>query len=308
MYLDRDIIRVQSGELFTIYGNYQLNKCIARLSYIPDQSGDRLFEGIPYRKIKSQRVEHPNELTIFSDMDGEQQYIISSEQIISHFSPLQNSRYQGEMHQKRIEFEEHLRKKISDDIRVGFTGSGLLGIMQNGSDYDWIIYSSSQLVDDILQSIFSHPKFEFKNWLDMDGLCKKYSNLKNLTNDDIRKMYVGKKRFGNLFGVNSSFLFVNPNRFYDTYIYPDIICKEYSFSGEISNWQESYFVPSSLIAISKSGISTNLLIWPNLYYAFISPSKDQKSILVEGVGELIDVKGTEYVRIYNHNHYIKLIE
>lgn len=246
-FLDKDIIVDKNQSIYVVFTNYNPPGYVfAYIKYVYTDKG--LWKGyervLPYYGVK-------NLLKLNQRFSYEPCYDVSFP--ILNFSEI---RYHYKPEEK---FEEILKKssntklevtmleiisKIKLNLRIGISGSILLGIHHESSDIDFVIYGKKE-IEDFINNFEGFE--EDKDWI--FETSKNYS----LPIDLVKTLYTKKIR-GVYKGVKYSFLFVDDQ----PWKYCENVCRrvgEIELEGEMSGGDVSSLIyPSSTVFYTEKDI------------------------------------------------------
>ena len=185
-----DFIEAFDGVLFDVKGLvHPPSKIIAFIRYVPDPTGDRKRDGIAYRKVYalSERYallkrDYPQYL-VYDPVFDEYLCEVPIENVKKHFQPinrLRELRHKGasdETERLALNFIKLLKEAGSIPwIKLGISGSILVGLHTPTSDIDPIIYGSESCrkVHAALKTLLGDEKSQVKAY-DLEGLKRLFN-------------------------------------------------------------------------------------------------------------------------------------
>ena len=180
-----DFIEALDGVLFDVKGLvHPPSKIIAFIRYVPDPTGDRIRDGITYRKVYalSERYallkrDYPQYL-VYDPVFAEYLCEVPIEDVKKHFQPINRLRvlrHKGafdETERLALTFIKLLKEGGNIPwIKLGISGSILVGLHTPTSDIDPIIYGSENCrkVHAALKTLLGDEKSQVKAY-DLEGL------------------------------------------------------------------------------------------------------------------------------------------
>ena len=335
--IEGDYLETKDTSLyFDIKGlNHPRDKIICYIRFIPDEFGDRLKDGIKYKKVydleERDRLitkKYPQYRFYFPEYDMALQSV-KIEDIKKIYSPreylklLKNKNYLDNIEEKALELCNLLTSEgnIPED-QIGITGSPMIGLNLNNSDIDLIIYGTK-----VCYNLQKHLKvlFSKKNHLRQYTL-KEYEkhfewrvggsdiSFENFIRTEQRKLHQGKF-------IDTDFFIryiKSPKDWKDDfYQYRFKNLGRISLVAKIINSEDGLFTPCSYkincekIIKSDSNLDKNQSELNEVFSyrgRFCEQAKDGEKFLIDGKLEQVHYKdNTHYRVILTHQILDKMV-
>ena len=335
--IEGDYIETKNASLFfDVKGLlHPIDRKICYIRFIPDKNGDRVKDGINYKKVYDlEEREHlikkkyPQYQFYIPEYDMELQ-CVRNEEIKKIYSPreylnlLENKNKLTKFEKKSLELCKLLTSEagIPDD-QIGITGSPMIGLNLKDSDIDLIIYGTK-----VCQNLQEHLKSLFKKANQLRQFTiKEYEKHyewrvggSNISFDQFIKTEKRKLHQGKFHGIEFFIRYIkNPRDWKGTfYQYKFKNLGRVSLIAEILNNEDGIFTPCSYKIKCEKIISSEIDFQEkysklNELFSyrgrFCEQAKVRERFLINGKLEEVHYKGNNHYRVMlTHQKFDKMI-
>lgn len=295
-----DMIKLISGEILSICGNFDGPWYRARLAFYPNAATTRMIDGVSYRKASYETGYRIPSCQKVLNLRGEQHFIVHRTQIVRIYRA--SKAFEGLSHEnaKRCQCFIDLLKnacRLSKD-RHGLTGSGALHNILPTSDFDWVIYDRDPT--SISTYVLSNTK-KFKKELtfDMKHVYRKYAAFTGLNRKAILDLFKDRWKYFRFQNLRISLSFTDPQRRADDFLSPFELGKRVVLRGIITDSIGCYYMPY-IIPICSNGKNHLVLTWLFLYNGAF-----KNGDVVEVSGREQVVRGKQYLLVEELRDHIR---
>ena len=294
---DRDMFALDTGHILTSYGNYEGDLIRGRLSYAPDETGDRTVGGRRFSKVTFHRWPAIPATSLLLDHPGEQQYLVPRSRIQKIYPPLTGPPSNREV----AAWADEVRSSPAADLKKLYVhgGQSLGSWVSESSDTDFIAYAAA--IDNTRRVIMSHSAYA-DDWNKISEISsRKYQHYIGLQGGYLQFIFRRKWHLFRVNGQRASIGFVDPNLRADGFIRPEagptIVTR-----GRIKDGNRSHFLPVVITIADEQGCECDLVAWPYLYLGgFLTGD------LVEARGRLIGRPGRQALVVERSDEYIRVL-
>jgi len=291
-----DLIKVRSGEILTLNGNFDRSYCRATLSFYPSQSGNRSIDGIRYQKVTYEIGYQILQLKKLLDLPGQQHFLVSRVNILKVYNATNAFSHLSSDEKKECkQFINLLFNSCHlDKSAHGLTGSSALQCRVPTSDFDWVLYTHD--LNSVQASVASFLKsFTF----DIEHAYRKYAIFTGLHKEDIDSLFKIRWRYFLFGNLHISINFVDSNMRADNLFDTRECGEQIILRGAVTDCRGCYYSPY-IIPITSEGKSYTILTWIYLYNGAFS------------TGDIVDISGRkciiqdqEYIVVEKPSDYIR---
>ncbi len=295
-----DMLKLESGEILTLCGNFDGSWCRARLSFIPDTQTTRLIGGIPYKKVDYETGYQLPKYKKLLDLPGEQHFLVHRRQITKIYRASEAFTGLSPKNSRQCQLFIDLLYKVCqlNKDRHGLTGGGALHNILPTSDFDWVIYNRDPAP--IEKFVLSNTgSFKRELTFDMEHAYKKYRVFKGLNRERIDSLFKNRWKYFRFQKLRISLSFTDPLRRVDDFLGPFKLRKRVTFKGVVTDGIGCYHMPY-VIPLRCNGSDHLALTWLFLYNGAF-----RKGDAVEISGRECIVKEEKYVLVEGLRDYIR---
>ena len=294
-----DMIKIESGEILSVCGNFEGPWCRARLSFYPHNKSRRFIKGSPYTKASYETGYILSNCEKALDLPGEQHFLVHQSQIKTIFRASEAFGGLSSKNSKQCKLlidlfheECHLKR-----VQHGLTGSGALHNIQATSDFDWIVYNRDPAA--IETYVTSNNRFRRELTFDMSHVYKKYRVFTGLSRMDIDRLFQDRWKYFQFQDMRISMSFVDPLMRADDFIELTKTRKRITMKGTITDAIGCYHMPRVIPLICDNNHYL-LLTWLFLYNGAFKAGD-----VVEFSGTECSINDNTYVLVETPQDYIK---
>jgi predicted nucleotidyltransferase len=335
--IEGDYIETKTTSLFfDVKGlNHPVDRKICYIRFIPDENGDRIKDGIKYKKVydleERDRLiteKYPQYRSYFPDYDMELQ-CVRNEEIKKIYSPrqylnsLRNKRSLNNIEKRTLEMCDLLITKTNiPKNQIGVTGSPMIGLNSKDSDIDLIIYGTkvSKNFQERLKSLFSmNNNLRQYNLKEYEKHYEWRVGGSNISFDQFIRTEKRKLHQGKFYDTDFFIRYIkSPNDWKGNfYQYEFKNLGRISLIAEILNDEDGIFTPCSYKINCEKVITSDIDINEikselNEVFSyrgrFCEQANAGERFLIDGKLEEVNYKGSEYYRIMlTHQKLDKMI-
>ena len=296
-----DFIQLSTGEILTLYGNFDGPWYRARLSFYPDASAQRRIHGRPYQKVRYETGYTIPACEKLLNLPGEQHFLVHVTQIenVYHASDA-FTHLTADMQYRCNRFIAFINEHCHCDRAAhGLTGSGALQCLLPTSDFDWVLYhdNPAKVAACVRASAECTPELTFA----MEHVYQKYRVFQGLRQCDLDVLFANRWKYFRYQGLCISLSVVDPAIKADEYCCPYERAERVTLKGEVIEGTGSYHTPHC-IPIRCNGEDQTVFSWLFLYSgAFTTGDR------VEVTGRRCTVHGQQYILVEEPQDYIRKI-
>jgi len=300
-YYNLDMVRVSSGEILTVYGNYDGPWFRARLSFYRSATGSSKIDGLVYEKVKYDVGYHLGGYEKLLDLPGEQHFRIHRSRVEHVYRPPES--IEGLPHEYRktcgslIEFL--WRSCGIGKERHGLAGSAALHCIRRDSDLDWVIYEPYSAC--VKSTIVENPMFVPTLTFTMAHAYRKCSVFKGLKQEHLDALIEDRWKYFRYGGAPISLNFVDTAPRADPFLRVPTCGKRFVARARVIECSGSYDMPK-LFPVECDGRVLHVLTWLFMYNGAF-----QNDDMVEIAGSVVEIGGQEYILVESTNDYIRNI-
>lgn len=296
-----DFIQLYSGEILTLYGNFDGPWYRARLSFYPDAHGQRSIFGKPYQKVKYETGYAIRECQKLLDLPGEQHFLVHVTQVArAHFASDAFTHLTPDVQYRCDRFISYVNEYCHCDKSAhGLTGSGALHCLLPTSDFDWVLYTDNpaQVEACVRASNDCTPELTFS----MEHVYQKYKVFHGLLQCDLDTLFAHRWKYFRYHDLCISLSVVDPSMKADVYCCQYERAERVTLQGEVVDSSGSYHTPHC-IPIRCNGEDYTVLSWLFLYSGAFTTGD---AVVVSG--SRCTVQGQEYILVEETQDYIRKI-
>jgi predicted nucleotidyltransferase len=294
-----DMVVVRSGEILTLYGNFDGPWYRVRLSFYPNKESTRLVEGRPYTKVTYETGYYIPGCQKVLDLPGEQHFEIHQSQIVKVYRALKA--FDGlsrENLRQCLDLIDFLFVNCNlEKTRNGLTGSGALHGISPTSDFDWVIYERDPAR--VKSCIVSSDHFKRELTFTMAHVYRKYQFLVGLNQKRLDALFTERWKYVRYQNLALSFSFVDPSARADGFFRPDYTGDQIIVRATVTDCAGCYHSPRIIPVVSSRG-EHKVLTWLFLYSGAF---KDGDTIEVSG--RVCRYSEVEYILVESPTDYIR---
>lgn len=300
---DFDLVKLKSGEVLSVVGNYKGSTFRGRLTYYPNPEGTLYIDGLRYSKIRTE-IDYSLPYSKVLNLPGEQHYIIVWDDVskiyyprngFDHLSPHDLALYR-EFCQLLI---NHCNLRMQD---FGLAGSSAINARRGSSDFDLVIYTRE--VGEVKNYVVDNKDFIPELTFDLNLVSEKYSVFNNFSTQELHKLFLRRWKYINYKGLHISISFVDPNSLADQFLSLENIGTEELVKGKVVDEHGSSFSPRIItVEDTKTGRYFDILSWLFLYNGAF-----QQGDVIESRGQNSRVDKQEFILVESPDTYIKVQE
>jgi predicted nucleotidyltransferase len=297
---DLDMIQIQSGEILSVVGNYDGPQVRARLTFYPSSQGDRLINGITYRKVRIERGHViPGCVKVLAS-PGEEHFILDRSLITTVYPASQGFQHltpaeEATCNDLKDLFYAYCQVNSNNH---GLTGSSAMGIRQPSSDFDWVIYQRAHT--EVKQFVTQDQRFTREMTFDMSLIYDKYRDFSGFTKADLDKLYSRRWKYFHYGMLHVSVSFVNPALKADPLLV-SFYGHPVKLTGTILNADGCYYTPRSIL-IESNGNKYEVASW-----LFMNSGAFEDGDPVEVVGRSCYVGTQEFIMVETPDDFIRIL-
>jgi len=295
-----DLIKLQSGEVLTLYGNFNGPWYRARLSFYPSVEGTRLIGGKLYKKAKYETGCLISGCKKLLDLPGEQHFLVHKSQIAEIYRP--SDAFDGlsrESLDQCRSFIGLLNKSCNVGTdQHGLTGSRALRSALPMSDFDWVIYRRDPA--DVKTCIDSNRSFTRDLTFAMTHVYRKYSVFGGLGQRGLDALFEDRWKYFRFNGaLHISLSFVDPMQRADNFLRPTQIGEYVIVEATVRDSVGCYHSPR-IIELNRGEKKYKVLTWLFLYNGAFKNGN-----IVEVAGRIFKADNEEYILVESPQDYIR---
>jgi predicted nucleotidyltransferase len=295
-----DLIRLRSGEILSVVGNFVGPMLRGRIAYLPDNEGDREIAGRRYTKATYET----GHLLICGhrvlNLPGEQHFLVPRERVAAWYPAYGAFEYVPPEYQAEC---TDLIARLARDCDIapednGLTGSGALRSIRLESDFDWVVYQRDP--SRLRQYVTSRPDiFVPELTFSLAHIARKYDILRGITIPHRLRLFSERWKYYRYGSLRISVSFVDPAETVDHLLNPRTLHGDVRMTAQVIDGPSSYHMPFRIPVVAESGFY-QLLTWQFLYNGAFEAGD-----IVEVSGEECMVGGEKYVLVERPSHFIR---
>ena len=297
---DLDILELHTGHLLTAYGSHEGPFVRARLSYLPNEEGKPGLSGRRFEKIIRQELAlFDTEVRLLNSFPGEQQFLVPRSKIANVYPPLPAEA--AGLSANALEWREQVAATLKiSERRIAVGGGRSLGMWNDASDVDWIVYlsDSAPLRQALREDPLVRPSFHFG----MNNALAKWGAHRHLSHDDIRALFDYRWRHFERAGEPMSAMMVNLDLRGDDLVELPPPGSRMTVRGTLASASGCDVNPRWMTLRSGTQVWT-LLTWTFLYHGGLKEGQ-----AVEVSGRLYKIRGQDTLVIDHPDDYIRPLD